>query len=183
MGLDTPEWFLPAILSIINTKLDTPSHPPVKLELSQEAANHNMMVLKAHGNSIQKLIEAHPGSFISPGAEFRPAKLLEPLLMHHHNWCQVKASLTRGSVWPLQPIQDSERVAKNIEFIACGNHKSALKYKNEYIKIIKSEIRQGWMLPLPLHYVNVLKHGELAPIGIDDKVWSEQPDGSKKVKL
>jgi len=155
----------------------------VKLELSQEAANHNMKVLRAHGNSIQKLIEAHPGSFISPGAEFRPAKLLEPLLMHHHNWCQVKASLTRGSVWPLQPIQDSERVAKNIEFIACGNHKSALKYKNEYIKIIKSEIRQGWMLPLPLHYVNVLKHGELAPIGIDDKVWSEQPDGSKKVKL
>jgi hypothetical protein len=30
--------------------------------------------------------------------------------------------------------------------------------------------------------VNVLKHGELAPVGIDDKVWSEFPDGSKKVK-
>jgi len=38
------------------------------------------------------------------------------------------------------------------------------------------------MLPLPLDYVNRLYHGELAPVGIDDKVWSESHDGSRRVK-
>jgi hypothetical protein len=129
------------------------------------------------------LIEAYPGSTISPGSEFRPVHQLEPLLMHHNNWCHIRSSLINGSVWPLQSIQESKRVAKNIEFIAQGSHKSALKYGDDYTKIVKSEISQGWILPLPLHYINRLKHGELAPVGIDDKVWSEQPDGSRKVKL
>jgi hypothetical protein len=34
------------------------------------------------------------------------------------------------------------------------------------------------MLPLPIDYINTLHHGEHAPVGIDDKVWSENPDGS-----
>jgi hypothetical protein len=91
--------------------------------------------------------------------------------------------LVKGSIWPLQPINPDERVAKNNEFIKRGNHKSALKYEDELTKIIKSEIDQGWMFPLPMKYINVLNHGELAPVGIDDKVYSELPDGSKKVKL
>jgi hypothetical protein len=76
-----------------------------------------------------------------------------------------------------------DRVAKYIGFIVRGNHKSAIKYNDEYLKIIKAEISQGWMFPIPLHYINTLKHGELAPVGIDDKVWTEQPDGSKKLQL
>ena len=48
--------------------------------------------------------------------------------------------------------------------------------------IIEAEVSQGWMFPIPLHYINCLTHGELAPVGIDDKVWSEQPDSSKKTK-
>jgi hypothetical protein len=31
------------------------------------------------------LIEAYPGSIMSPGSEFRPAYLLERLFVHHHN--------------------------------------------------------------------------------------------------
>jgi hypothetical protein len=102
--------------------------------------------------------------------------------MHHHNWCKVYNSLSKGSIWPLFPISDEERIGKNKEFIARGNHKSAKKYENEFVKIVKSEIDQGWMFPVPVNYINVLKQGELAPVGIDDKVWSDLPDGSKKVK-
>jgi len=99
------------------------------------------------------------------------------------NWHLISNSLSKGSVWPLLPINNDERVAKKIEFIARGNHKSAIKYNDEYLKIVKAEISQGWMFPIPLHYINSLKHGELASVGIDDKVWSEQTDGSKKIKL
>jgi hypothetical protein len=179
---DTPDWFLPTIREILSVKLDTPTHPPLKFELSQAAALHDMKVLKAHGNSIQNLITTHPTSFLSPGLEFRPVELLERLFMHHHNWLLIQRSLTRGLVWPLRDIPNEDRIAKNIEFIARGNHKSALKYEEEFIKIIKAEIEQGWMFPLPLHYVNTLTHGELAPVGIDDKVWADLPDGSKKIR-
>jgi hypothetical protein len=42
-----------------------------------------------------------------------------------------------------------DRVAKYIGFIVRGNHKSAIKYNDEYLKIIKAEISQGWMFPYP----------------------------------
>jgi hypothetical protein len=57
------------------------------------------------------------------------------------------------------------------------------KSTNQNVNIVKKEVAQGWMLPLPLEYINYLDHGELAPVGIDDKVWSEQADGLRKVKL
>jgi hypothetical protein len=44
-------------------------------------------------------------------------------------------------------------------------------------------VEQGWIFPLPLTYISTLDHGELAPVGMDDKQWSDLPDGSRKVKL
>jgi len=38
------------------------------------------------------------------------------------------------------------------------------------------------MFPLPINYINSLQHGELAPVGIADKGWSDLTDGSRKVK-
>jgi hypothetical protein len=154
---ETSDWFLPMIAEIINTKIEAPSHPLLKFKLSSPAADYNMSILKSHGNSIQNLIAAYPHSFISPGLEFCPAHLLEKLFMHHHNWHLIQKSLSGGSKWPLLPIEDKERVARNIEFIARENHKSALKYEDEYIKIVEAEINQGWMFPLPLHL-----HGALS---------------------
>jgi len=180
---ETPEWFLPTITSILEQKLETPKMTDLKFVLSEEAANHNMQLLSRYENSINKFMMANPGSIISPGSEFRPANILEPLLMHHHNWPTIKKILQNGSDWPLYQITNEDRIDKNNEFITRGNHKSAKKYKSEYIKIILSEVNQGWMIPLPLTYINSLHHGELAPVGIDNKVWSELPDGSRKIKF
>jgi len=165
---ETPEWFLSAISNIISSESVTPVLPPLKFELSHEAATHNMKILKACGDSIQNLIKKCPGSIISPGSEFRHPDLLESLFLHHHNWPVVKQILEVGSMWPLDPITEIERQAKNIEFIHRGNHKSAIKYDAEYKKILTTEINQGWMFPVPLQYINKIHHGELAPIGIDD---------------
>jgi hypothetical protein len=151
--------------------------------LTEEAAQHNMQLLQRHDNSIQKLIEAYPGSFISPGSEFQPVHLLDQLFVHHHNWPIIQNILTQGSLWPLLPISEVERITKNNEFIQRGNHKLAVKYKEDYLNIIQTEMDQGWVFPLPITYINCLHHGELAPVGIDDKVWTLNPDGSKKVKL
>jgi hypothetical protein len=179
---DTPCWFLPTIIKILHSRVPTPSHPPLMFELSDHAASHNKLLLMQHGNSIQNLITAYPGSFISPGSEFRPVDTLETLLMHHHNWPKIKSILTTDSVWPLHPISSEDQREKNKEFMQQGNHKSAVKYADEYTKTIRAEIDQGWMFVLPLAYINSLHHGESAPVGVDDKVWSDLPDGSRKTK-
>ncbi len=180
---DTPDWFLPTITNIVNSRVDVPKHLSLQFSLSTAAAIHNMQILQSHGNSLQDYISSSPGTFISPGSEFRPVDILEPLFLHHHNWPKIKCILLQGSNWPLRPLSNADRIAKNQEFIIRGNHKSALQYESEFLKTIESEIKQGWMIPLPLHYINKLQHGELAPIGIDDKVWAELPDGSRKTKF
>jgi hypothetical protein len=142
-----------------------------------------MNLLQSHNDCLQTLINSSPNTFISPGSEFRPVEILELLFLHHHNWPKIKNILSKGSTWPLEPITNKDRIEKNNEFIMRGNHKSAVKYEEEFMKIIQSEIKQGWMIPLPIKYINDLKHGELAPVGIDDKVWTEQTDGSRKTKF
>jgi hypothetical protein len=94
---DTPGWFLPAVKKILKLPSATPLHPPLQFDLTRESAVHNMIILIHHGNSIQNLISAYPGSILSPGSEFRSADVLEPLSMHHHDWSVVKRILDYGS--------------------------------------------------------------------------------------
>jgi len=91
--------------------------------------------------------------------------------------------LNSGSKWPILPISTPDRLAKNKELIRRGNHKSALKYSEELRLTLEKEIAQGWIIPLPLSYISSLRNGELAPVGMDDKQYTVQPDGSKQVKL
>jgi hypothetical protein len=93
-----------------------------------------------------------------------------------------KCILDHGSDWKLQHVLTHDHLAKNNELILRGNNKSALKCKSEYAKIVETNVIQGWMLPLPLHYIDSLHHGGLALVGIDVKVWYELPDGLKKTK-
>jgi len=90
--------------------------------------------------------------------------------------------LTRGSLWPLKPIADIERLQKNREFINRGNHKSAIKHMTVLTDILEKEVQQGWMIPVPLDYIQEIPGSELAPVGIDDKQFKTLIDGSKLTK-
>jgi hypothetical protein len=79
-------------------------------------------------------------------------------------------------------LPESERIKKNKEFMQRGNHKSALNYNEVYHSTVIKEVKQGWMVPLPLPYINDLIKGELAPVGIDDSQWSISPTGEKVIK-
>jgi hypothetical protein len=102
--------------------------------------------------------------------------------MHHVNWIPLVTILTKGSTWPLTPIENTDRVQKNNEFIIRGNHKSANTYLNTLKEILEKDVNQGWMIPIPLKYLNKIPDSELAPVGIDDKQFKILPDGSKLMK-
>jgi hypothetical protein len=141
-----------------------------------------MEQFQKHGNSIKTYIASITGTFINYGSEFRPPSQLEPLLLHHPNWPKCKDLLSKGSKWQLHELSEPDRIAKNEEFIQRGNHNSAIKYNEVYHSTILQEVQRGWMVPIPLSYINTLQHGELAPVGIDDSQGSILPDGSKKIK-
>jgi hypothetical protein len=96
-----------------------------------------MRILKEHSNSISELIEQNPSTILSYGSEFRPVSHLEFLLMHHVNWIPLVTMLTKGSTWPLTPIENTERVQKNNEFINRGSHKSANTYLDTLKEILE----------------------------------------------
>jgi len=141
-----------------------------------------MRIWKQFKNSVSNPIEQNQGSITSYGSEFRPVAHLEFLLMHHKNRLPLVTVLTRGSLWPLNPIADTERLQKNKEFMNRGNHKSAIKYMNVLTDTLKKEVLQGWMIPVPLDYINEIPGSELASVGIDDKQFKTLIDGSKLTK-
>jgi hypothetical protein len=141
-----------------------------------------MRLLQHSDNDLQRYLLDNHDTFIGFGSEFRHPRILEPLLLHHPDWGKFKILLERGSNWIMDEITEKDRLAKNKEFATRGNHKSAKICDAELRKTIEKELRQRWMFPLPLDYISTLKHGELAPVGMDDKQWSELPDGSRVIK-
>jgi hypothetical protein len=179
---DTPNWLIREIKRIINTNEKTPKNPELRFDLSDEAATHNMKLLQKYDNDLQRYLMDNHETFIGFGSEFRRTSILEPLLLHHPNWRKFKTLLEKGSDWEMDKISETDRLAKNKEFATRGNHKSAITYDVELQKTIQKELKQGWMFPLPLSYISTLKHGELAPVGMDDKQWNELPDGLRERK-
>jgi hypothetical protein len=47
---------------------------------------------------------------------------------------------------------------------------------------LEQEVSQGWMISVPLHYINKIPESELAPVGMDDKQFKILQDGSKLTK-
>jgi hypothetical protein len=128
--------------------------------------------------NIHQYINNNKNSITCYGSEFRPIHIIEPLLMHHHSWPSFANQLQQGSKWPLLSSETDQK-AKNDEFIKRGNHKSAITHHTILRDIIQKEVRQGWMIPIPIHFINEIPHSEIAPVGMDDKQIKTLPDGSK----
>jgi len=127
-----------------------------------------MRLLQQYDNDLQRYLLDNHDTFIGFGSELHRSCILELLLLHHPNWRKFKTLLERGSNWIMDEISEKDRLAKNKEFATRGNHKSAKIYDAELHKTIEKELKQGWMFPLPLDYISTLKHGELAPVGMDE---------------
>jgi hypothetical protein len=141
-----------------------------------------MAILRNYSNDIHVYINANKHSFMGYGSEFRPIQVIEPLILHHRSWPSFANQLQQGSKWPLASISESDRLAKNIEFIKRGNHKSAVTHYSVLHDIIQKEVTQGWMIPIPLTSINSIPNSEIAPVGIDNKQFKVLPDGTKTPK-
>jgi hypothetical protein len=155
--LESPQWFIKEVKNVLATVVITPGPSPLAFEASDRAALHNQAIL-SYNNDISKLLDDHQSSILKYGSEFRPIDVLEPLLLHHYRWPKLRCLLSEGSNWSLHDLDDKLRKQKKLEFIARGNHKSALKHEDKVSEILLKEISQGWMIPFPIQFINEIKN-------------------------
>jgi hypothetical protein len=114
---ESPSWLIPTIREIISTPACVLAESPFIFNLTSEAATHNMLVLLAYESNIQTVIDNHQHTILKHGSEIRSVSILQCLLMHHPKCPKIQSLLTSGSLWPLTPISDNDRQAKNTELI------------------------------------------------------------------
>jgi hypothetical protein len=141
-----------------------------------------MLVLLAHHSNIKSVIDSHQHTILKHGSEFRPSLDLKKLLMHHPRWLKFQSLLETGSHWPLNPISEEERHAKNSTLIQRGNHQSAIKHSKILLDTLTKEVHQGWMVPIPKNFIENIPNAEVAPVGITQQ-WHAHEDGSRSEKI
>ena len=142
--------------------------PSFRFENTNEAAQVNAKLIAAANYDLNHAIGAQPNSTVSYGSEFCPVSVLEPLLQYHEDWGRASNILTNGSDSDIQPIDDDIRLQDLHANMAFGNHKSAST--EQAIETLKKhhgkEVTHGWMLPIPIPFVPMIKDSSVCPLGV-----------------
>jgi hypothetical protein len=174
---------LPAALHALLHAPPVPTHPvDFRFEWTDAAAAHNLRVLRRFNLDLAAAIAAQPFSAVTPGSEFRPAAQLAPFLSRHPLWPRFQERITLGAQFPLQPIDDGDRLTDLTATLSRGNHKSARGHERQLLEMLKDEVSRGWQLPLPKEAALELPGCEAAPLGVVSQ-WTIGADGSRQPKL
>ena len=174
---------LPALLRAILHSPPLRTHSvSFRLEWSDDAARHNLAVLRSFDLDLAAALAAQPFSSLTPGSEFRPAALLAPLLSAHPLWPRFFERITVGADFPLTPISETDRRTDLQAILSRGNHKSARGHETKLLAMLKEEVERGWQLPLPKEAALELPGCEVAPLGVVSQ-WTIEADGSRRPKL
>ena len=168
-SIKIPSNFSPLIRllhSIMNQPIVKLKDPPLRFDLSIEAAIHNKKVLESVNNSVDRLIHTCSPSILNYGSEFKSVSILQPLLHRHRNWENFKKILEDGSTFPLEPIDEETRQKDFSASLTYGNHKSAMFKHDVLMTSMSKESKRGWVLPLLPDHASQLAGATVSPMGI-----------------
>ena len=176
-----PNW-LSYIQMIVAVQIPTPGIPAIRFDISSDAAQHNALLIKEHGNDIEALIRANPNTTMSHGSEFRPTPTLHMILHIHPLWTYVRGILEKGAdfIFKTEP-DDTSRLTENTDLLQYNNHKSAQSMPDVITSSLQSEVDYGFAFVIPNSAVNTINHAMVVPLGIAIQ-HSIREDGSRKEK-
>jgi hypothetical protein len=111
-------------------------------------------------------LSCQPFSALTIGSEFRDHTVLATICGNHPLWPKVKIMLTEGSQYPLRPLDEAHRLEDIRANLVRGNHQSAKAQSNRILKMMTSEVENGWQLILPRVAIFLLPSAILGPLGI-----------------
>jgi hypothetical protein len=101
------------------------------------------------------------------GSEFKPIETLELIFENHPSWSRMmKRILTHGSKWPLQPINEENRIKDVEDALNFGNHKGTNKQQELLEKLVTDNVIRGFAIPFPLSKITQIPGILLAPLNI-----------------
>jgi hypothetical protein len=104
---------------------------PPTINFSMEAASKNCILLtRKFGGDLSKALLAQSDLPLGYGSEFKPVETLELVFRIHPSWSQMKQVLTHGSKWPLQPLDEKDRIKDVEEALVFSNHRGAIKQQD-----------------------------------------------------
>jgi hypothetical protein len=166
--IGTGHEFLEKVKAVLRWNPPTPpTLQDFKFELTTEAAEHNWRTFESHGNSLEQVIASDPHSVMAYGSEFKPARILTPLLESHPLWPQMKKNLENGSDPPREILNEEDRQRALTAALLRGNHRSAKKDKNGLMTLLLDDVTRGYNLPLPINKAMEIPGLLLNPMGIE----------------
>eukprot|EP00978_Attheya_sp_CCMP212_P033275 scaffold133615_cov42-Attheya_sp.AAC.1 len=75
----------------------------------------------------------------------------------------MKQILTKGPIFPLDPVDETTRKIDLAEALKMGNHKGAIKQPQVLDNLMADDVQRGFSLPIPLERVIELDHAIMAP--------------------
>jgi hypothetical protein len=134
-----------------------------------EAATFNSQRLLEFKFDVEAATQQPQNTILLYGAEFRPTKLLEPLLQNHPNWKQMKSIIENGVEYPLSPIDNDTRLSDIDTMIMRGNHQSTTTPENKLAltKAIDKEVNHQWAIPLVPSCIKKIPDSSVTPLGVE----------------
>ena len=87
----------------------------------------------------------------------------------------MKQVLAHGSKWPLQPLDEDDRIKDVKEALLFGNHKGAVKQQDLLVKLVTNDVIRGFALPLPLDKIAQILGVLLTPLNIQAQNTINEP--------
>lgn len=159
--------FLRAIDHLLSIT-DEMAPPRFRFEVSSEAAEENLQLLRRGGYDWDGLLYTNPTSVTSFGSEFKAPQDLDCLLSHHPRWNQLRHRLNTAVHFPLEPITEAQRKADLTVAVQKGNHRSAKNNHKFLADAMAKEIQKGWSLPLPGDCHDEIPEIIINPMGVQD---------------
>eukprot|EP00978_Attheya_sp_CCMP212_P032071 scaffold123562_cov41-Attheya_sp.AAC.1 len=109
--------------------------------MNRQAAQKNWTVLQSFNGNLKEALAAQQTTQLGYGSEFCPPELLEPLFSSHVLWPNMKAILSNGATFSLEPLDEELRKKDLDEALAMGNHKGAMKQTEKPPYWLQSAVR------------------------------------------
>jgi hypothetical protein len=93
-----------AVSLVANWQQPDPEHCKFKFDISPEAAEHNLGIIRGHQYDLDAALKAAGGTALRYGSEFKPPSILGLLLEKYPLWDSISSSLSNGIKYPLEQI-------------------------------------------------------------------------------
>jgi hypothetical protein len=153
--------------NIMATSCPHPSKPLFEFDLQVKAIEKNFILLTCKFRGDRHLaLHAQNGSPLSYGFKFKPASMIKSIIKFHLSWQKMKTVLSKGSVWPLSTLNNSDQLKDIDNTLRIGNHKEVNQQQELLLKLVKDNIIRGFALALPLDKIEKISGILLAPLNI-----------------